>query len=378
MSKPKPHNVLIVDDVAKNIQLVASFLQEAGYEINFALNGKMAIEHAQSQPLDLILLDIMMPDMDGFQVCEVLKQNAATKEIPIIFLTAKTDVDSITKAFSLGGVDYITKPFNRQELLARVKTHLQLKDQRMALEEMNATKNKFFSIIAHDLKSPLNQLLGLSNLMQQLLDHEETEELQKVVKLMHDSARRGKDLLDSLLEWSRAQLDSARLEPAAFNVRQMAEEVVQLMGPLACEKKISMDISIDATIEAYGDRNMITTVLRNLISNAIKFTEQNGSVKISARKQRHMVEVEIKDDGIGMHEQDVSKLFRLDVNPITIGKSKQKGTGLGLIISKEFVEKNGGSISAQSEDGKGSAFIFTMTATEAAFLEHSTPHHTLT
>ena len=197
--------VLIVDDVTKNIQLVANFLKQAGYDINFAISGKTAIKHIKKARFDLILLDIMMPEMDGFEVCKKLKSEDETKDIPVIFLTAKTDIDSITQAFKAGGVDYITKPFNKAELLARVKTHLELQHQKRNLKELNATKDKFFSIIAHDLKSPLNHLLGLSEILQKELESAGSDEIIKIANLINKSAKSGRLLLENLLEWSRSQ-----------------------------------------------------------------------------------------------------------------------------------------------------------------------------
>jgi len=157
--------ILIVDDVPKNIQVAANILQRQGYHMAFAQNGKAALSQIRANCFDLVLLDIMMPEMDGFEVCMEMKNAPETKDIPIIFLTAKTDTDSIVKAFELGAMDYVTKPFNGAELLSRVKTHLELNHTRRKLVEANASKDKFFSIIAHDLKNPFNAMIGLSRML---------------------------------------------------------------------------------------------------------------------------------------------------------------------------------------------------------------------
>ncbi len=362
MEEQKHYKVLIVDDVSKNIQLVASFLQQAGYEINFAMNGKMALNHAWSQQFDLILLDIMMPEMDGFEVCQKLKSDPKTCDIPVIFLTAKTDIESITHAFNLGGVDYITKPFNKSELLARVKTHLELKRQQTELKELNATKDKFFSIIAHDLKSPLNQLLGLSNLIAHLLELGKMEEVRASVEMLKDSAEVGRKLLENLLEWSRTQLDNATIKQEHVKLKELTDEIIQLIGHSARQKNISLVAEIDHSLQVKTDVNMLRTVIRNLASNAVKFTPDSGRVSLHADIVNGHLEFWVKDTGIGISESDLPKLFRIDINPNSIGKSKEKGTGLGLIICKEFIEKNNGRIWVESKEGEGSIFKFTLPA----------------
>ena len=164
-------NILIVDDIKSNIDLLVSMLKNE-YQFGLATNGLSALDYVDNNHVDLILLDIMMPEMDGFKVCEILKDKDETKDIPVIFITAKTDSDSIVQGFELGGVDFLKKPFNSKELLARVKTHIELKNVNEKLTEMNiqlgqanSAKNRFFSIIAHDLKNPLNNLLGFSDIL---------------------------------------------------------------------------------------------------------------------------------------------------------------------------------------------------------------------
>ncbi len=356
------HKVLIVDDVTKNIQLVASFLKQAGYDINFALNGKDALKHIIREHFDLILLDIMMPEMDGLEVCQKIKSDPRTQDIPVIFITAKTDVDSISTAFEVGGVDYITKPFNRSELLARVKTHLELRSQRKNLEELNATKDKFFSIIGHDLKSPLNQLLSLSEIIQNEIKRGREQEVIRMANLLTESAKSARTLLENLLDWSRSQTGKIHFAPEKLDINRITEEVVELNAQNAFQKNIKIKSAIDPGTTIFADENMVKTVLRNLISNGIKFTKTGGEIKLRAEQVNGMVIYSVADNGIGIKDEDVNKLFRIDINPKSIGNSSEKGTGLGLILCKEFVEMNGGEIWAESKWREGTTFKFKVPA----------------
>ncbi|MCK5703569.1 MAG: hybrid sensor histidine kinase/response regulator [Cyclobacteriaceae bacterium] len=356
--------VLIVDDVTKNIQLVANFLKQAGYDINFAISGKTAIRHIKKERFDLILLDIMMPKMDGFEVCHKLKSDDETKDIPVIFLTAKADIDSITKAFKVGGIDYITKPFNKAELLARVKTHLELQQQKRNLKELNATKDKFFSIIAHDLKSPLNQLLGLSEILQKEIESDQGHEVIKLAKLINESAKSGSLLLANLLEWSRSQTGSINFNPEILDMEKMTNEAIELNENNAIQKNISIKSKIKSEVYAFADGNMIRTILRNLISNGIKFTLNGGKIILNAKRGNDMITYSVSDNGIGIKINDIKKLFRIDINPKSVGNSVEKGTGLGLILCKEFIEINGGKIWVESKLGEGSTFKFSMPASK--------------
>ena len=368
------HKVLIVDDVSQNIQLVANYLKQSGYDINFATSGKSALKHIQREKFDLILLDIMMPEMDGFEVCHVLKRNEETKDVPVmlltnlgkdvpvIFLTAKNDIESITKAFDAGGIDYITKPFNKSELLARVKTHLELKLQKQNLKELNATKDKFFSIIAHDLRSPLNQLLRLSEILQKEIEDEKANDAIKLAKLINESAKSGRLLLENLLEWSRSQTGTINYNPEQLNLKEITDEVLELNENNASQKDISLQNNLPKNCIAYADGNMIRTILRNLISNGIKFTYKGGKIILDAKKAKGKIIYSISDNGIGIKSDDIEKLFRIDINPKTIGVSQEKGTGLGLILCKEFIEINGGEIWVESEFNKGSTFFFSIPA----------------
>ena len=213
----KESKILIVDDVPKNIQLAGSILQRQDYNIFFANNGETALNLAQTNAFDLILLDIMMPGMDGFEVCEQLKKDPNTREIPVIFLTAKTDTESTIKGFDIGAVDYVTKPFNEKELLARVRTHLELRAARESLREANVTKDKFFSIIAHDMKNPFNALLGLSKLLLNNFDVFDEDKKKYFIQNIYQSSDQGYKLLENLLDWSRMQTGKMVCQPALIH-----------------------------------------------------------------------------------------------------------------------------------------------------------------
>lgn len=354
------YNILIVDDLPKNIQVVAATLQTAGYNISFAQSGPRAIELCKVNDYDLVLLDIMMPEMDGIEVCSIIKSDEQFKDLPIIFLTAKNDIDSITKAFQAGGVDYVAKPFKGAELLARVKTHVTLKKQKEELSQLNATKDKFFSIIAHDLRSPFTGLLGFAELLIEESETAEPEDLKNYYQMMYQSANQGYKLLSDLLEWSRTQTSQIQFTPSENKVEDSIAENISLLENNSKEKSISIQAEIQDDLNVFADPNMLNTVVRNLLSNAIKFTKPDGNILISARKKDSFAEIRIKDDGIGMNDKTKSRLFKVDENVSRRGTNNEAGTGLGLIICKEFVEKNQGNIWVESEEGKGSSFYFTI------------------
>ena len=244
--------ILIVDDVAKNIQVVGNILQDQKYDIYFANNGPNALRQVENNNFDLILLDVMMPEMDGFETCQKVKQIEHAKDVPIIFLTAKTDIESTVKGFEVGGIDYITKPFNSTELLARIKTHLHLKKaneelvnknteietqkaeleqinsklllSQKELKELNATKDKFFSIIAHDLKNPLSTLIGFTDILLKNGKTFDKEGIDQIYQMIHNASKQGFSLLENLMEWSRSQTGRLELRHEQFDLKKNVQD----------------------------------------------------------------------------------------------------------------------------------------------------------
>ncbi len=355
--------VLVVDDSSPNLKVLGNTLKKNGLTPAIANNGAGALALAKKKLPDLILLDIMMPEMDGFEVCKQLKQNEATKEIPIIFLTAKTEKEDIVEGLELGAVDYVTKPFNSKELMARVNTHLELKAardtillQKEELKQANATKDKFFSIISHDLKNLFSVLHGYSSLLVTKKELLNAEQKEKFIEQIQRSLGKGYDLLKNLLDWANSQTGKLEPKPMAFNLKSLVAENIEFSSSNANAKNITLTSSIAETTTVFADKHMVETVIINLLSNAIKFTEKEGKVEVLSEEKDTEVEIVITDTGVGMTPQDIEKLFRIDVSHTTIGTGKEKGTGLGLNLCKEFVEKNGGTIWVESELGKGSRF----------------------
>jgi two-component system sensor histidine kinase/response regulator len=371
MEKYKGCKILIVDDLPTNLQVLAGILHNTGFQIFMATSGKQAIAIADAKQPDLILLDINMPEMDGYETCGILKENSKTKAIPIIFLTALTDTQDIIKGFELGAVDYVTKPFKSAELLARINTHLELMEtnQKLAqsekqLSKTNASKDKFFSIIAHDLRGPFQGSLGLTELVMMDNTFFNQEDLLDLIKKIHKSQRNLLNLIENLLDWSRVQTGSLEYKPEIIKCNDLIEEIIKLFVDISSQKNIQISFDKSANAEIFADYFMIQTTIRNLISNALKFTPMGGNITISCTQEQNICIIKISDNGIGISKDDLRKIFRIDVNHTTIGTNKEKGTGLGLILCKEFVETNHGTIEVESELNKGTSFTLTLPSSE--------------
>ena len=358
--------ILIVDDNANNLKVLAGVLNENNYDFRMAKSGQLALNILEKTKPDLILLDIQMPEMDGFETCVRIKEKVENIGIMIIFLTANTDTESIKKAFKSGGVDYVTKPFNSDELLARINTHIKLKRQTEELELQNATKDKFFSIISHDLINPLSGVIGFSELLKEDLKEKEFGNAEKYVNVIYKSGKFTLDLLQNLLEWSRIQVGSIKSVKNNFNLSKLLIDNIDGVSAKSSVKDISIKTNFPETLFVNADEKMISTVIRNLLTNALKFTPNGGTITITSEEKFvdniQMIETTIKDNGIGISEENLNKLFKIEQNYKSLGTNKEKGTGLGLILCKEFINQNNGLIRVESELDVGSSFIFTLEA----------------
>jgi len=370
--------VLIIDDTPANIGVLADYLADYGLDVLVAQDGMSGLEKAEGIIPDIILLDVMMPGIDGFETCQLLKANVLTAEIPVIFMTALSEPEHKVKAFAAGAVDYVTKPLHQEEVLARVNAHLQisaqaqlLQAQAEALRALNASKDKFFSIVAHDLKGPFLPLLGNLELMADLAESLQPKDVKEMSASSHRSAKRVFDLLENLLTWARLQMGRMEYEPEVVDLTRLVAKNMELLQANAEAKGITLRSEIEPNVKVYADVNMLNTVVRNLISNALKFTSFGGEVVLAARtltpalsQQERELTVSIKDNGVGMSAASVANLFKVGHNQSTMGTAKERGTGLGLIMCKEMVELNGGLIWVESEVGQGTTVSFTVRVSE--------------
>ena len=486
--------VLVVDDNPKNLQLVASVLNPH-YRLLLADNGQKALTISMDKKPDLILLDIMMPGLTGFDVSARLKQHSHTRHIPIIFLTAKNDEDDITKAFESGGVDYITKPFRATELLARVKTQVNLhntekrlrqvidlvphrlfakdsegkivlanqatatffsatveellgkpepplpagyhyvaspeqeqnhtlfdnngnisreeylhlpdgtkhfyhtsvisftfsgttlpailqlaidvtalKEKQEVISELNqkllqhsSHKDRLLTIIAHDLRDQMFGCASALNLLEKKKETLTKEEMMASIFKLQNNTLQIQGLLHDLLLWSQAQFKAISFEPAPLSLREEFKMLLLNQQYLAENKKVQLQVETPEDYHVLADANMLRTILRNLVTNAIKFSAAGQTITISARKKDGRIFISVTDEGIGINARTINKLLNKNIENITsFGTSGEKGSGLGLSISIEFIEQHGGELQIESEVDKGSTFTFSVPAASAA------------
>ncbi|MDX8340822.1 hybrid sensor histidine kinase/response regulator [Draconibacterium sp. IB214405] len=352
--------ILIVDDVPKNIQVLGTLLAKFDCELAIAMNGQQALDTVEKVKPDLILLDVMMPILDGHETCRILKSNEKTKDIPVIFLSAKTETEDIVKGFELGAVDYVTKPFIGSELLARVKTHLTLKTTQNLLGQEVTSKNKFFSIISHDLRGAFGIIMNFVQIIQENEQFLSKEEIDELLNDIGNTSKNTLDLLENLLRWARSQTGSIKFEPENHNLLEILCDVVRKQEHIAQAKSIALEYEIDAPLHVYGDKNMIFVILRNIIANAIKFTHAEGKILISGEDLGDSVKIMVTDNGTGIKPEVIEKLFSIHTKVSTHGTEQEQGNGLGLVLCHEFVKRNKGKIGIDSVYGEGTTVWFTL------------------
>jgi len=298
-----------------------------------------------------------------YQEFKLLKSKGVASNVP--FELIRKDGSTIYVDFN-GKIEYSVDNqfvrshcvFNDTTMQKKAENTLIKSEER--LRELNATKDKFFSIIAHDLKNPFNDLMGFTQLLALNIDKYSKSKIEQFIHIIHQSSKLAYNLLENLLDWSRTQTGTLRYTPEKILINTLVDENIDLLESTSRNKNIQIISKIENPIHAFADKNMIRTVIRNLISNGIKYTNNGGTIHLKSSDKNNICEISITDTGIGISKENVTKIFKLDESFSTIGTDKEKGTGLGLILCKEFVEKNGGELKVESKPGKGSTFSFTL------------------
>jgi signal transduction histidine kinase len=363
----KGSKILIVDDISENIKLLGTYLKSK-YKIAVASNGEQALEAAIKFQPDLTLMDINMPILNGYEATEKLMNNSSIAPHPVIFTTALSDVSNVLKGFEVGGVDYVLKPFDLKILEKRIELHLKLKKyqelitrKNKELEVLLNTKNKFFSIVSHDLKSPFGGLLNLTEMMKNDYELFSKEEIKENISGLHKSIAHVYSFVENLLDWARTQTNKIQFNPSKLDLGLQIEELIELYKNNYDSKDIKVVLKIDSKGLAFSDRDIFHTIFRNIFSNAIKFSYKGSEIEILLSDfDNDKFLISVKDSGIGISEENLQKLFDLENHKLERGTDNEKGTGLGLLITKEMVEKQGGEVSIESNLREGSTVSFTV------------------
>ncbi len=408
--------ILIVDDNIANLKVLSHTLTKAGMEVVVATDGESAIEQVEYDPPHLILLDVLMSGIDGFETCRRLKANPLTAEIPVIFTTALTGTKEHVRGLTLGAVDYITKPFQQEEILARVKVHLklssltkkmeqqnlrlkqeivehaaarkalheltkeleqrveertaQLRQAKIAADSANRAKSEFLANMSHELRTPLNAILGFT----QLLNRDRSINLKqgKVLNIINQSGEHLLTLINDVLEMSKIEMGSNTLNSSLCNLHSLLDSLQEMLGLKAASKGLNLIFDYESIpSHIYTDAPKLRQVLINLLGNAIKFTEQ-GKVKLKVSlvpdSPPITLNFQVQDTGCGIASEELATLFEPFVQTQS-GQKSQQGTGLGLTISQRFVQLMGGNIQVESKLGKGTKVQFAIQVQEAEALK---------
>ena len=365
---PSEYKILIVDDVMSNVLLLKVLLTNEKFAIATASNGRQALEQVEKENPDLVLLDVMMPDMSGFEVAQHLKSNPNTADIPIIFLTALNSTADIVKGFQVGANDFISKPFNKEELIIRVTHQISLvAAKRLILsktEELQRTiagRDKLYSVIAHDLRSPMGSIKMVLNMLILNLPSEKIgAEMYELLTMANQTTEDVFSLLDNLLKWTKSQIGKLNVVYQDVDLVEVTDGVIEIFSMVASLKKIRIREMKPEKMMVNADIDMLKTVVRNLLSNAIKFSKENSEVLVKMEEVDGMAVVSVQDYGCGISEEGQKKLLHTDTHFSTFGTNNEEGSGLGLLLCKDFVVKNGGKLWFTSKEGEGSIFIFSI------------------
>lgn len=358
---PSEMKVLIVDDTLANVELLTSSLKPIGYQLAVATSGEKALKIAERFQPDIILLDVMMPGMDGFETCRQLKAAPTTQNIPVIFVTAKVEAEDVIRGLRLGAVDYVTKPFREEEIHARVRTHLLLKYSLDALRQANVQKDNLLGMVAHDLRSPISGIHGYSEILLDDGDSIAPAERKEILEEVISACNSMLTLVNDLLDATAIAAGTLTLNKRPTNLADVIKQRLNIARFTASKKSITIIDQYAGNPVLNFDERRIGQVLDNLVSNAVKFSPTNSCVTVRLAVTPTGAEIAIDDEGPGLTEEDQQKLFST-FQPLSAQPTgSEVSTGLGLAIVKKVIDAHGGSIIARRRPEKGTSFIISLT-----------------
>ena len=347
LDKAEKPLVLIVDDLPKNLQVLGNILKKVDCRVAFSTSGKQALEMMSKLNVDLVLLDIIMPEMDGYDVCRKLKADPATSEIPVIFLTAaRKESDDIVKGFRTGAVDYITKPINEEELIARVNTHLELKRSRQTIIGINHEQRELLHILCHDLANPLAGIDSLFDLVEEDMDL-----FGELFSNLRVSVKSGLAIIDLVRDMNMLVETDTSLALTSFNLLDAVLESQMILANRFKKKNVTLLVDINKEINVMAERtSFINSVLNNILTNALKFSHRDSKIEIAAEQQGPETELSVRDKGIGIPAGLLDKIFEVGKSISRTGTDGETGTGFGMRLVQKFVTAYGGTIEIASRD----------------------------
>ena len=357
------YKILIVDDVVSNVLLLKILLTNEKFQVCTANCGNMCIEQARAEKPDLILLDVMMPDISGFDTAVILKKDPELKEIPIIFLTALNNPSDLVHGFQVGANDFLTKPFNKEELVVRVMHQIALVAAKRLIEKQNRellatinNRDKMYSVIAHDLRSPMASIRMVLNLVVTAASPDSVgPELFQLLDKANRESEEVHDLLDNLLKWTKSQTGRLNVVTQDLDLNDIIPGVVDIFEMIAATKNIKLEFKgTDGSLVVRADNDMLKTVVRNFMSNAIKFSPEGSSIEIFMSEEGDYAKVSVRDHGVGISADRIDSIFHK--GETTWGTGGEEGSGLGLQLCQDFARKNGGDVMVESTEGEGSTF----------------------
>ncbi len=354
--------VLVVDDEPANIFFLKGLLKEEGYLVTTASDGRECLDNLNVNKPDVILLDIMMPDISGIEVLEKIQENIKLKDIPVIMVTAKTESLDVEEALDKGAVEYIRKPIDEIELLARLRTTLRIKKQEDRLRDMLQSKKDFIEIISDDLRTPFSSISGFAQLLyydKKLAEHLNSNN-KDFLKYIIDTSNNIVDYFNKLLNWTKIEARELKLRLSDVNLLKLINTSIVSYTTVISDKNINVIKEIDEDFEVRVDQIYFGQLIMNLLSNAVKFTPKNGEIKFSATDDKNITRIIISDSGLGISDIEPEEMFGRFIHTPVRGTKGEKGNGLGLGICKKIIDAHGFKITYESVPREGTDFIITI------------------